>query len=77
MKLFSIYIILILSIVFFTSMSFADSMECGNRLISDGDKKYEVLLKCGKPFFKEETGEQTIIERHRHGAVKTTERIEK
>jgi uncharacterized protein DUF2845 len=34
-------------------VTFADSMYCGNRLISDGDTKPIVLLRCGEPFYKE------------------------
>jgi len=31
-------------------------MYCGNRLISDGDTKPIVLLRCGEPFYRETVG---------------------
>ncbi len=31
----------------------ADSMRCGNNIISDGDSKVKVILRCGQPFYKE------------------------
>lgn len=31
------------------SNSYADSMRCGNKLVSIGDTKAEILLKCGEP----------------------------
>ena len=33
--------------------SYADSMRCGNKLVSTGDKKAEILIKCGEPLFQE------------------------
>ena len=32
---------------------YADSMRCGNSLISIGDIKAEILIKCGEPMTKE------------------------
>lgn len=31
----------------------ADSMRCGNNLVSDGDSAAKVILRCGQPFYKE------------------------
>ncbi len=31
-------------------------MRCGSKLVSTGDSKAEVYLKCGEPFFSEEIG---------------------
>lgn len=33
--------------------SYADSMRCGNKLVSIGDRKAEVLIKCGEPMLRE------------------------
>ena len=33
-----------------------DSMSCGTNLVSVGDEKPSVLLKCGAPFMKEDIG---------------------
>jgi hypothetical protein len=45
------------------SISFADTMKCGTRLVSDGDSKAKVLLRCGEPFMKEFVGEKTVRSR--------------
>ncbi len=37
----------------------ADSMRCGSKLISDGDSKVKVMLRCGEPFYKETVGSET------------------
>ena len=29
--------------------AFNDDFQCGNKLVSLGDRKYEVLVKCGQP----------------------------
>ena len=42
-----------LLLVFTLPASYADSMRCGNKLISTGDKKAEVLIKCGEPLTQE------------------------
>ncbi len=31
----------------------ADTMRCGDRLVSTGDTSGEVVLKCGEPFLRE------------------------
>lgn len=43
----------ILIIVIVSSPGYADSMRCGNKLVSTGDKKAEVLIKCGEPLLRE------------------------
>ncbi len=35
------------------------AMRCGSKLVSTGDTKAEVYLKCGEPFFSEELGIET------------------
>ena len=37
----------------FVSMANADSFRCGNRVVSTGDSKMEVLTKCGPPDYAE------------------------
>ena len=32
------------------------ALRCGNDLVSEGDRKFEVLNKCGEPFSKEVVG---------------------
>jgi hypothetical protein len=41
----------------------ADNMKCGTRIVSTGDTKVKVLLRCGEPFFKEVVGEKTRYRR--------------
>ena len=36
----------------------ADSMRCGSDLISDGDSKVRVMLRCGEPYYKETVGSE-------------------
>lgn len=45
------------------SVASADTMKCGTKLISDGDSKARVLLRCGEPFLKEVVGEKTVRNR--------------
>lgn len=45
------------------SISYADTMKCGTKLVSDGDSKAKVLLRCGEPFLREFVGEKTIRSR--------------
>lgn len=44
-------------------VSLADSMYCGNRLVTDGDTKPIVLLRCGEPFYRETVGFLTFESR--------------
>ena len=39
-----------------TSSSYADSMRCGTRLITDGDSMTSVLLRCGEPMLRNYSG---------------------
>lgn len=46
--------LLVLSLVAMSSIGYAEAnMRCGSKLISIGDSKAEVLLKCGEPLLKE------------------------
>jgi len=42
-----------LFMLFVLQTSYADGMRCGNNLISTGDTKAEVLIKCGEPLTTE------------------------
>ena len=44
---------LFLLLLLIMSNSHADSMRCGNKLISIGDTKAEILIKCGEPMTQE------------------------
>ena len=43
------------------------ALRCGNRLVSRGDRKIEVLEKCGEPAFVEEWREEFEIFKGRKG----------
>ena len=46
--------LLLLSLVAMSSIGYAEAnMRCGSKLISLGDSKAEVLMKCGEPLLKE------------------------
>jgi hypothetical protein len=50
----SIMGLLLLALVAMSSIGYAEAnMRCGSKLISIGDSKTEVLLKCGEPLLKE------------------------
>ena len=40
--------------------SASDTLRCGNRLVSVGDNKAEVLIKCGSPAWKDDWTDQII-----------------
>ncbi|MCX4025313.1 DUF2845 domain-containing protein [Spartinivicinus marinus] len=49
------FAVLISVLMFSVSINtYADSMRCKNRLVSTGDSKATVLLKCGEPWLKED-----------------------
>lgn len=52
MKITLISLQVIVVIMFSLLSSNSDAMRCGDKLVSIGDTKAEVLLKCGKPFFE-------------------------
>jgi hypothetical protein len=61
-----IYVLLI----FFLSLSMVpcaaptDACRCGNKLVSTGDTKAEVLSKCGPPAFSEQRTEERVERIH-------------
>ena len=40
--------------------AFNDDFHCGNKLVSLGDRKYEVLVKCGQPSYRDSHYERRI-----------------
>jgi len=50
----------------------ANSMRCGNRLVTPGDTKSSVLNKCGEPSFRDVVG----IERTRDRSTSTSVIVE-
>lgn len=61
--------------VFCLTANIAFALRCGNRLISIGDLKNEVLLKCGEPFSKEIIGYMDLVESESINGVKSEKRI--
>jgi len=57
--------------VFFLAISPKDALalRCGNKLVEVGDKKAEVILKCGNPAFVEKYREKVIVYREFGGKV--------
>jgi len=47
------YISIGLLLIFHLPASYADGMRCGNSLVSTGDTKAEVLIKCGEPLTRD------------------------
>ncbi|MEM7427375.1 MAG: DUF2845 domain-containing protein [Pseudomonadota bacterium] len=52
-KTISSSIFILLSILFYSVPTLADSLRCGDRLIKVGDTKYKVLQRCGQPNYRE------------------------
>jgi hypothetical protein len=76
MKLSYIFVFIIVLLGYSDIVS-ADSMYCGSKLISSGDAKAEVLIKCGEPLLKERVGEKTMHKRYFDSIVSSTVSIEK
>lgn len=55
------YIILLLSIFFIFSLENAFALRCGSDLVSRGDRKIEVFMKCGEPDLIERWVKETTI----------------
>jgi hypothetical protein len=53
----------IILLLFMTTEAFA--LRCGNKLVDIGDRKIEVLEKCGNPLFVENWQEEVIVYRGR------------
>jgi len=56
MKMYN-YCLAMLLLVGMSSISYAEAnMRCGSKVISVGDSKAEVLLKCGEPLLRDTVG---------------------
>jgi|GEM_PF-1775114 len=66
-----------IALCLWASMTFADSMRCGNRLVSTGDTKIEVLATCGEPFSREVIGEKTVERYYSDATVSKTMLVER
>jgi len=53
----------VILLLFMTTEAFA--LRCGNKLVDIGDRKIEVLEKCGNPLFVENWQEEVIVYRGR------------
>src|SRR3989338_10507102 len=53
-KMKAVVLSVILMVCSFANPARADSMRCGSNLVSDGDSKAKVILRCGQPFYKEQ-----------------------
>ncbi|NOZ54696.1 MAG: DUF2845 domain-containing protein [Gammaproteobacteria bacterium] len=51
-KLF-LSVLMLVAFTFVQVQAASNSMRCGTRIISKGDTKVEILLKCGEPMLKE------------------------
>lgn len=58
MKITNYFLIPILLIPMLSTAYADTAMRCGSKLISVGDSKAEVLVKCGEPMLKEAIGEK-------------------
>jgi len=53
--------ILILAMILFVStFSAASSFRCNGRIVSDGDVKYDVLIRCQQPYLSDTTEKEVI-----------------
>jgi hypothetical protein len=57
MKMIALSILLVISLLAAASVVMADSFSCGSRIVNTGDRKYDVLRKCGDPSNVEIRGE--------------------
>jgi hypothetical protein len=60
MKIFKIICVILFFSFLTADILLADSMSCGNRLVSTGDTKAKVLIRCGEPILKEVVGEKSV-----------------
>ncbi len=58
-----------LGILLLASIPDAHALSCGNKIVELGDRKVEVLLKCGNPDFIEKWEERTLAYRDFEGRV--------
>ncbi|MEI9478503.1 MAG: DUF2845 domain-containing protein [Deltaproteobacteria bacterium] len=61
MKIIRFSCILLVTLLFAAaSVVMADGFSCGSRIVTTGDRKYDVLRKCGEPSHVEVRGEVRI-----------------
>ena len=53
-------LLLLMAVAGHTAAAGSDTLRCGNRLVSVGDNKAEVLIKCGPPTWKDAWTERHI-----------------
>ena len=55
---------ILLSLIFLAAASqgetFGNDFRCGNKLVSVGDRKFEVLTKCGEPTYRDVRYEKRV-----------------
>lgn len=51
----------LLAVILFLFPEEAHALRCGKRLVSGGDRTFEVSLKCGEPLLIEEWSERSVI----------------
>ena len=49
-------LLLLLALAGTSSLTYADTLRCGSRLVNLGDRAFEVLQKCGEPAFRDPVG---------------------
>jgi len=61
MKITGFSCILLVTLLFAAaSVAMADGFSCGSRIVTTGDRKHDVLRKCGEPSHVEIRGEVRI-----------------
>jgi hypothetical protein len=48
--------VVIAAALFATPLAWAESMRCGSKLVSMGDRPFEVVAKCGEPAYRDLVG---------------------
>lgn len=49
----SAFLLILVAILLCHSLTLADSFRCGNEIVHTGDSALTVIMKCGKPEFRE------------------------
>ena len=62
-------VLVIIFLIILLDIAKADTMYCGNNLISDGDSKAKVILRCGEPFYKTTAEAQSSIQSQTLGQI--------
>ena len=75
-KTITLIIFLVVAVLLFTAVPLfsADvldktgSFQCGSNIVSVGDTKAEVIIKCGQPTYQEAEGSKEAVKRGRQGS---------